>query len=71
VVQQDAARFLCCRNWNLVANDNNIVEAEDGGGQLPICAVAPFDGWMDVWMYGWMDGCTGGCMHGWVDGWIN
>jgi hypothetical protein len=33
VVQQDAASFLRCPKWKLVADDRNIVETEDRGGQ--------------------------------------
>jgi hypothetical protein len=44
-VQQDAASFLRCCNWKLAAD----VEAEDKGGQGPIWAVAPLDGWLTTW----------------------
>jgi hypothetical protein len=49
VVQQDAARFLRSGNWKLAANDKNIVETEDIGGQGPILAVAPSDGIYYYW----------------------
>jgi hypothetical protein len=47
VVQQDAASFLRCRSWKLAANDITLWRQKIRGGQGPIWAASPLDGWME------------------------
>jgi hypothetical protein len=48
-------RLLHCYGTSTDALEGD-VDAEGRGGQGPIWAVAPLDGWMGVWMNGRMAG---------------